>query len=89
MTTTADIDAAILRELEPTGEQLVCWTHVHRRVPGGFWEKQAALLRLYWSGLIYLIRVGGTPYVSLANECDRELAAKARAEGRVREIRVA
>ncbi|MCB0907518.1 MAG: hypothetical protein KDB63_10425 [Nocardioidaceae bacterium] len=85
--TAADIDAAILRELEPTGEQLVCFSRV--RVPGGFWEKQAALLRLYWDGLVYAIKVGGVPYVSLADECDRELAARARAEGRVREIRVA
>ncbi len=90
MTTTDDIiDAAILRELEPTGDRLVCWTHVHRRIPGSFWQKQTALLRLYWSGLVYTIKVGGTPYVSLADECDREIAARARQDGRVREIRVA
>lgn len=87
MTTTAEIDAAILRELAPTGDRLVCWTQIHPRVPGSFWEKQAALLRMHWAGLVYHMRIAGTPYVSLGDETDRQVAAKARAEGRVRDIR--
>ncbi len=86
--TADEIDSAILAALAPTGEELVCWNTIRDRLPGGFWAKTEALLRLYWDGLVYTIKVRGTPYVSLADECDRQIAAKARAEGRVREVRV-
>ncbi len=93
MTATAyaaadEIEAAILRELELTGaEKLVSWTNLMRRVPGTWWEKQAAHMRLWHECRIFVMKIGGSPYCSLADEVDREIAEKFRREGRVREVR--
>ncbi|MGO9207225.1 MAG: hypothetical protein ACLQBX_13785 [Candidatus Limnocylindrales bacterium] len=86
--TAAEIDAAILAALAATGDELVCWTTIRdHRVPGEFWRKTEALLRLHWNGLVTHMQIRGRPYISLGDAVDLEIAARARAEGRVREIR--
>jgi hypothetical protein len=81
--TDAEIDSAIMAELavlDETGDgDLVLWSRVTKRVPGGFWAKAGALLRL---------RDAGRAYVGLADEADAEVAANARALNRSRPIRV-
>lgn len=90
MSTTTDdeIDAAILAALAPTGEELVSWARIDPLVPGGFWPKAQAVLRLHEEGEIYLTRTGGRAYVGLGDDADRLLAAAAKARGRVRGVRV-
>jgi hypothetical protein len=82
--TDEQVDAAILAALAPTGDELVRWKAIEPRVPGGFWQKAQACQRLYDFGRIYVIKIGGTPYMGLADECDRQIAARYRAEGRTR-----
>ncbi len=87
--TAEQIEAAILAALAPTGEDLVSWAKIAPRIPGGFWPKAQAALRLHEDGEIYLIRIGGRAYVGLGDDADRLLAAAAKARGRVRGVRVA
>ena len=75
--------------LEPTGDELVSWAAIQRRVPGGFWCKATALLRLHEEGKVYHIKIAGRPYVGLGDDADAALAAAAKARGRVRGVRVA
>jgi hypothetical protein len=88
MATDEEIDAAILRRLARTGDDLVRWKTIERRVPGTFWQKAEAFVRLYDNGKIYAIKIGGTPYVSLGDILDAEIAAHYRALGRSRPVRV-
>ncbi len=91
--TTADlsddeVEAASLAALSPTGEQLASWTAFSSRVPGGFWRKAAALHRLHDDGSVYLIKVGGRPYLCLGDDADAASAAVATAERRSRPVMV-
>jgi hypothetical protein len=87
--TVEQIEAAILAALAPTGEELVSWARIDPLVPGGFWSKAQALLRLHEEGKVYHVKIAGRPYVGLGDDADAELAARARARGRVRGVRVA
>ena len=87
--TDSEIEAAILAALEPTGDELVSWAVIQRRVPGCFWCKATALLRLHEEGKVYHTKIAGRPYVGLGDDADRLLAAAAKARGRVRGVRVA
>jgi hypothetical protein len=87
--TASEIETAILAALEPTGDELVSWAAIQRQVPGGFWCKATALLRLHEEGKLYHIKIAGRAYVGLGDDADRLLAAAAKARGRVRGVRVA
>jgi DNA-binding transcriptional ArsR family regulator len=84
-----EIDAAILAELASTGHELIRWYPISRRVPGTWAQKTWALRRLYNRGLIYTEKYVGTMYACLADEEDRELAARYLAQGiaRPRQLR--
>jgi hypothetical protein len=45
--------------------------------------------RLYDFGRIYVIKIGRTPYMGLADPIDAEIAAQYRARGRTRPVRAA
>jgi hypothetical protein len=62
----------------------VRWKTIERRVPGTFWQKAEAFLRLYDNGKISVMKLHGTPYLSLADECDAEIAARYCAQGKTR-----
>ena len=79
--------SAILAALEPTGDELVLLASIKNRVPGGFWARLQALTKLHYAGRVYFIQIGGRPYVGLGTKDDLEMVAKARREGRVRDIR--
>ena len=83
------IAAAILKALEPTGEELVAWVPIRDRLPGGFWDKSRILVRLHESGMVYLVQIGGSPFVGLADDVDAEIARRYRAKGQVRPVLVA
>jgi hypothetical protein len=94
MTTTLnptddEIDAAILAVLRRTGDELVSWAVIQRLVPGCFWCKATALLRLHDDGSVYLVKVRGRPYVCLGDDADAQLARIAKAQGRSRKVMVA
>lgn len=86
--TDEQIEAAILNALAPIGDKLVLWTPIRDRLPGDFWAKTEALQRLFEDGKVYLIKMWGRPYVCLGDDADAEIAARAKAEGRVRQARV-
>jgi hypothetical protein len=86
--TDDEIDAAILAALAPTGEELRPWARIASRVPGCFWCKARALLRLHEEGKVYHTKIAGRPYVGLGDDTDAQLARRARAQGRVRGVRV-
>jgi hypothetical protein len=87
--TDEQIEAAILAALEPTGDELMSWAVIQRQVPGCFWCKATALLRLHEEGKVYHVKIAGRPYVGLGDDADAELARRARAQGRLRGVRVA
>ncbi|QLL05586.1 hypothetical protein [Mycobacterium vicinigordonae] len=93
ITTTAvltddDIEHAILNALAATNEELVSWAALRRHLPGSYWAKAGALDRLWIDGKVYVVRVRGRNYVGLGDELDAQMAAKAKAEGRVRELTI-
>lgn len=82
--------AAILAALAPTGEELVRWTPIRDALPGNdFWAKSRAVRRLYDDGAIYLLKMGGRPYICAGDDADRESARRAKAQNRPRTVRVA
>jgi hypothetical protein len=85
--TADEIDAAILAALAETGDELVCWTSIQHRVPGSWWAKTEAYTRLWLDYRINAMKIRGSPYCWLPDAFDLEVAAQARAEGRVRELR--
>lgn len=85
--TDDEIDRMIIDALAETDAELVPWAALRRRVPGGIGRKAEALTRLWLAGRVYLIKVRGRNYVGLGDEHDAQMAAKAKAEGRVLELR--
>lgn len=82
--------AAILAALAPTGEELVRWTPMRDALPGNdFWAKSRAMQRLYDDGAIYLVKIGGRPYICTGDDADRESARLAKAQNRPRTVRIA
>ena len=86
--TDDEIETAILAALEPTGGEMVSWSAIQCRLPGSFWRKAQALLRLHEDGRVWHFKVQGRPYLCLGDELDREIAARYKAQGRVRGVRV-
>ncbi|WP_199253626.1 hypothetical protein [Mycolicibacterium mengxianglii] len=85
--TDAEIDAAILRAIDQTGEELVPWATIRQQVPGTFWRKAGAFGRLWCDGRIFAIKIGGRNYVARGDEADALRAARDKAAGRVRGVR--
>ncbi|MGJ6122982.1 hypothetical protein QN239_10425 [Mycolicibacterium sp. Y3] len=63
--TDADIDAAVLAALAPTDGEIVAWRSIRDQVPGDWWRHAQAVTRLFESGAIYCIKIGGKNYLSL------------------------
>jgi hypothetical protein len=82
--TGEQIEAAILAIVnrQPDGE-LVRWTTIRRRVPGTFWAKQEALLKLYDRWELNLMKIHGSPYVIKAEEVEQQLAVKFKGQPRI------
>ena len=53
-----------------------------------FWAVGRVLLRLHESGLIYLVQIGGSPYVCLGDDVDVEIARRYRERRQVRPVRI-
>ncbi|MGO9157325.1 hypothetical protein [Mycobacterium sp.] len=87
--TDEQLEEAILAALAPSGEELMPWTVIRHQVPGEFWAKERAMLRLHEAGKVYHLKLGGRPYVGLGDELDRQIAARYKAQGRVRGVLVA
>jgi hypothetical protein len=85
--TNDEIDRAILNALADTGEELVPWAALRQRVPGNSGRKGEAFVRLWSEGSIWAIKIQGRNYLALGDEHDARIAAKAKEEGRVRELR--
>ena len=85
--TDDEIDRAILGALAETDEELVAWAALRQGVPGGQGRKADALTRLWLTGRVYLIKIRGQNFVGLGDEHDAQVAAQAKAEGRVPELR--
>lgn len=85
--TDDQIDRMILDALANTGEELMAWAALRRRMPGGFWRAGESLTRLWLAGRVYLIKVKGRNYVGLGTEQEAQIAAKVKAEGRVPALR--
>lgn len=85
--TDDQIDRSILDALAESDAELVPWAALRLRLPGGIGRKADALTRLWLAGRVYLIKVRGCNYVGLGDEHDLQMAAKAKAEGRVLELR--
>lgn len=83
------IAEAIMAALEPTGENLVRWTPIHESIAGDFWDKSRTLARLHEAGLVYLVQIGGSPFVCLGDDADVEIAARYKARGELRPVRIA
>lgn len=84
--TNDEIDQAILAALADTDTELVHWAALRQDVPGSVSRKAEALTRLWLAGRVYLMKVRGHNLVALGDALDRQMAAKAKAEGRVREL---
>ena len=63
MATNEQVEAAILKALEPTGEELVRWKVIESRLPGTWEQKAEAYTQLYYDGRIVAMKIRGTPYV--------------------------
>lgn len=74
--------------MQESGEDLVRWVPIRESIAGGFWDKSRTLMRLHEVGLVYLVQIGGRPYVGLGDDVDREIAARYRARGQVRQVRI-
>ena len=83
-----EIDRAILDALRQSSAELIPWAALRRQLPGTFWDRTAALDRLWIDGKVYVVRVRGANLVALGDAHDRRMAAQAKAEGRVREQRI-
>jgi len=88
--TTSDeqVDAAILAALREAdgggGSDVHPWAVIRRRLPGTEARQSERLVALWHAGRVWLCKVGGSNYVALGDTSDRVLAARAKAEGRVR-----
>ncbi|OBF56730.1 hypothetical protein A5756_10590 [Mycobacterium sp. 852002-53434_SCH5985345] len=85
--TDDEIGRMILGALAESGEQLMAWAALRRRIPGGHWRAGESLTRLWLAGCVYLVKVKGRNYVGLGDEQDAQIAAKTKTEGRVPELR--
>ncbi|WP_099025823.1 hypothetical protein [Mycolicibacterium palauense] len=82
--TDADLDAAILAALEPTGSELVAWRSIRDKLPGDWWQQGAALTRLFECRAVYCVKIGGLNYLSLGHGVN----APGPVLGQPRELRV-
>lgn len=85
--TNDEIERAILDALSAIDEELVPWAVLRVGVPGSIGRKAEALTQLWLTGQVYLIKIGGQNYLSVGDEHDARMAATAKAEGRVMELR--
>lgn len=74
-TTDSDIRAALLAELT---DELQPWADVRRRIPGSEEAQAAALIHLFESYAMTVVKLNGTPYVRRADDLDRMAAAAQR-----------
>ena len=75
--------------LEQAGrDDLHPWAAIRRRLPGSLDRKAERLTELWLTGRVWLCKRKGRNYVGLGDADDERMAAAAKAEGRVRELRV-
>lgn len=77
-TTTAQIEQAILALL-PADGSLMAWRVIRPQIPGGYWDRTAALTNLHERYVVTVVKVGGRNYVRTASDFDRLTAARERA----------
>jgi hypothetical protein len=83
--TDAEVYDALVAELRRLDElrpdELHRLSTVRLRAPGTRSQQHRAEHRAVEDGRMYLIKIGSTPYVSLGDETDRQVAARRRARG--------